>query len=274
MDQIIIQDLEVYAYHGVYDAENEKGQHFYVNAILESDLAPAGTQDELELSTNYGEVCLFLRETIQKDTYKLIETVATKCANAVLYQFPLVRTATIEIRKPEAPIPMKFKSVSVKITRGWHRAYIAFGSNMGDRKQYVENAIEQMNLDVNCRLIKQSSFYESTPYGGIEQDNFINGVFAIDTLYNPRELLNFLHEVEAQADRKREVHWGPRTLDLDILLYDDLIVSEEDLMIPHVDMLNRDFVMEPLKEIAPYVVHPLENKRIMELADLVKEKHI
>lgn len=79
----------------------------------------------------------------------------------------------------------------------------------------------------------------------------------IQTLLTPGELLDYLHEVEQSAERKRELHWGPRTLDLDILLYDDLVMETEDLIIPHVDMQNRDFVLGPMAEIAPWVRHPV-----------------
>ena len=91
MDQIIIENLQIFAHHGVYREENEKGQNFYINAVLETDIMRAGRLDDLELSTNYGEVCRFLDQFIKGHTYKLIETVAEKAAEAILLRFPLVR---------------------------------------------------------------------------------------------------------------------------------------------------------------------------------------
>ena len=119
-DKIRIEELEVYAHHGVYPEENEKGQHFYVNATLYTNTRPAGLADDLSLSTNYGEVCQFITEFMQQHTFQLIETVAERTAYEVLQHFPLVQGLDLEIRKPEAPIPLPFGSVSVAIHREWH----------------------------------------------------------------------------------------------------------------------------------------------------------
>ena len=102
----------------------------------------------------------------------------------------------------------------------------------------------------------------------MEQDDFLNGVLEAETLYSPEELLARIQEEEKIAERKREIHWGPRTLDLDILFYDDLILAKEDLSIPHPDMKNRRFVLEPLAVLAPAFVHPVYRKTV---ADLLRE---
>ena len=96
-DQIRIEELEVYAHHGVYPEENEKGQHFYVNATLYTNTRPAGLADDLSLSTNYGEVCQFITEFMQQHTFQLIETVAERTAYEVLQHFPLVQLSLIHI---------------------------------------------------------------------------------------------------------------------------------------------------------------------------------
>ncbi len=256
-DEIRIDDLEVYAHHGVFPEEKKKGQLFYVNLVLYTDTRQAGKQDELTLSTHYGEVCHLVATWMQGHTYDLIETVAETVAEQILLRYPLVQALDVEIRKPQAPIGLPFGSVSVRLHRGWHHVYVALGSNMGDRKKYLQTGVDAMRERKDIRLKKVSSWRQTAPYGGIEQEDFLNGVMEIQTLLTPRELLDYLHEVEQRADRKREVHWGPRTLDLDILLFDDLVMESEELIIPHVDMQNRDFVLGPMAEIASWVRHPV-----------------
>jgi len=265
MDEIRIDNLEVYAYHGVFPEENEKGQPFFVNAVLYTDTRAAGIQDELTLSTHYGEVSHFITRWMQEHTYKLIETVAENVAREILLQYPLVKALDLEIRKPEAPIGLPFESVSVKIHRGWHTAYLSVGSNMGEKEQYIAGAIEALRQHPQITVEKVSKLLVTKPYGGVEQEDFVNGALEIRTLLTARELLDELHRIEAAADRKRLVHWGPRTLDLDIVFFDKLVYESDDLIIPHVDMENRYFVLKPLSELAPNYRHPILQKTVSQL---------
>lgn len=257
MDQIKIENLEIYAYHGVFPEEKEKGQPFYVNVTMHTDLRMAGQTDDLTTSTHYGEVALLLKEKMTETSYDLIERVAEVCAEAILVKFPLIRGVDLEVRKPKAPIPMTFESVSVIIHRGWKKAYIALGSNMGDSKAHLNGAVEALKADEKIRVCKVADYIVTKPYGGVEQSDFLNSAVEIDTLYTPEELLGKLHEIEQAHDRERLVHWGPRTLDLDILFYEDLIMDTVDLTIPHKDLHNRDFVLKPMVQLAPYFKHPV-----------------
>ena len=117
----------------------------------------------------------------------------------------------------------------------------------------------------SCEVEAVSEYLVTEPYGDVEQDEFLNGVLKLRTLLTPEELLDRLHELEAAANRERIIHWGPRTLDLDILFYDNEIIDTPDLHIPHIDMENRDFVLKPMDEIAPYYRHPVLNKTIHQL---------
>ena len=116
-----------------------------------------------------------------------------------------------------------------------------------------------------------SSIYESSPYGNLIQEDFFNAVFKIKTYYKPLELFGFLKKVEEQVGRKKTIKWGPREIDLDILFYNNLILEDEQLTIPHKDILNRDFVLIPLCEIAPELEHPEINKKIYEICNLKTE---
>ena len=227
MDQIIIKDLEVYANHGLYKEEKVLGQKFLVSAVLYVDTKLAGVSDQMEFSVDYGKVCRVIKDILTENDFNLIECVAETVAKKLLLKFPLVRKLEIEVKKPWAPIGLPLDYVSVKIKRGWHRAYIGVGSNMGDRMEYINQAIDAIEAQDDTKVVHVSSLIETKPYGGVKQDDFLNGCIAIDTLKEPEELLDFLMDVEAQAGRVRTIHWGPRTLDLDILMYDDLVMTAD-----------------------------------------------
>lgn len=268
MDEIRIENLKVYAYHGVYAEENERGQDFYVNAVLYTDVRRAGQEDALTLSTDYGEVCHFINDFLKIHTFRLIETLAEETAEQILLHFPLIKALDLEIRKPQAPIGLPFESVSVKIHRGWHTAYVALGSNMGDKEAYIEGALNGLRKKEGIKVIRVSSLIETAPYGEVQdQENFLNGAAELKTLYTPEELLDFLHELEQEAKRERTLHWGPRTLDLDIIFYDDLVMETETLTIPHRDMQNREFVLKPLSELAPGIRHPVLQKSVRQMLE-------
>lgn len=264
-DEIKIKGLEVFANHGVYPEENKLGQKFIVNATLYVDTRGAGLSDNLDKSVDYGTVCHQITDFLTDNTWKLIEKAAEELARHILVLNPLVKEIDVEIEKPGAPIGLPLETVAVKIHRGWHMAAIALGSNMGDKKKYLDDAVNQIGNLKDTKVIKVSSYIETEPYGGVEQDNFLNAAMVIKTLYTPAELLDELHIIEQNAGRERIIHWGPRTLDLDILLYDDLCVDEENLTIPHVEMHLRSFVLEPLAEIAPWLRHPIYQKTVSQM---------
>lgn len=271
-DKICVELLEVYAHHGVFPEEKQKGQPFLINAVLYADLRKAGKEDRLELSTDYGEVCQFMTQWMQENTFNLIEAVAEGLAQAVLLRYELISGIDLEIRKPEAPIEQPFGCVSVKIHREWHKAYLGVGSNMGDKKHYIQEAVEALKSHPLTVVNGISDLIETEPYGGVVQDNFLNGVIEIETLLSPMELLDMLHEIEGAAGRVREVRWGPRTLDLDIIFYDKIVCEGDALIIPHQDMENRRFVLEPLKMLAPNYRHPVLGKTVSRLLEDILSK--
>ena len=270
-DEIHIENLEIFANHGVFQEETNLGQKFLVSLVMYVDTRKAGKTDCLEESVHYGEVSHFITTYTKKHTRKLIEAAAEDLAEALLLHYPLLKGVTLELKKPWAPVGLPLETVSVKITRFWHRAYLGLGSNLGDKQAYLEQAVKALEEAKGCRVAKVSSYLVTEPYGGVEQDDFLNACLALDTLLSPQELLEQLHVIEQAAHRERLIHWGPRTLDLDILLYDDEILETEDLIIPHVEMHKREFVLKPLSEIAPYKRHPVYQKTVTELLEALTD---
>ena len=264
-DYIKITNLKVFAHHGVFPEETREGQDFFVNAKLFLDCRKAGKSDSLEDSVNYGEVCHFITDFLQRNTYQLIESAAEQLAEEMLLSMPALKGVTIELCKPHAPIGLPFENVSVTIERNWHTAYLAVGSNMGDKKKYIRQGIHELEQVTGIKDVKVSELIVTKPYGGVKQDDFMNGAIQLQTLLTPHELLDVLHEIEQHANRERIIRWGPRTLDLDIIFYDKLIFEDDDLMIPHIDMENRDFVLRPLMELCPNYRHPVLGKTVAQL---------
>jgi dihydroneopterin aldolase/2-amino-4-hydroxy-6-hydroxymethyldihydropteridine diphosphokinase len=141
---------------------------------------------------------------------------------------------------------------------------------MGDKKMYLDTAVSALCANPLCRDVRVSEYIVTEPVGGVEQDDFLNAAVEVRTIMTPHELLNFSNKLEQQANRVREIHWGPRTLDIDLLLYDDEVICDTRLIVPHIEMHKRRFVLEPLCELNPYIVHPLLGKTAMQLLDELK----
>jgi 2-amino-4-hydroxy-6-hydroxymethyldihydropteridine diphosphokinase len=149
--------------------------------------------------------------------------------------------------------------------------YIGIGSNIGDKTANCQTAVE--GLAEAGRIIGVSSFYYTEPVGYKEQEDFINAAASLETNRSPAELLAICHAIEDRLGRRRTVRWGPRTVDLDILLYGGLVVKRPDLVIPHPLMAMRRFVLAPLVEIAPSVMHPVLNKTMFQLLCELQNSH-
>ena len=271
-DYIEIDNLVVFANHGVFDEEKTMGQRFVISLKLYTDMAEAAESDDITNSVNYGEVCEYVTEFTKTHRAKLIEKAAQDVAYALLRKYPLLNGVEVQFKKPWAPVGLPLDNVLVNIKRKRTTAYISLGSNMGDKRAYLDFAVNSLNENDFCRVVKVSDYIETKPYGGVRQADFLNACAEIETVLPPFELLKLLNEIENKADRKREVRWGPRTLDLDLLLYGDEIITTEKLTVPHIEMAKREFVLKPLYSIAPYAYHPLKHKYVADIyEDLKKE---
>nr|WP_245533979.1 2-amino-4-hydroxy-6-hydroxymethyldihydropteridine diphosphokinase [Effusibacillus pohliae] len=154
---------------------------------------------------------------------------------------------------------------------GMHEAFLGLGSNLGDRERYLADAICSLQQK-GIRMLAQSPVYETKAVGYVDQPDFLNMVVRVQTELPPHELLRLMLAVERQCGRRRDVKWGPRTLDLDLLFYDNLVLDGCDLAVPHPRLEERAFVLLPLCDLAPDWVHPVSGLTVREMAEQVPGK--
>ena len=151
-------------------------------------------------------------------------------------------------------------------------AFIGVGSNIGDRYKNIRDAEREINKSGTCKIVRISKIYETDPVGYLNQEKFLNCVFEIKTELSPHKLIKFLLNAEIILKRERIIHWGPRTIDLDILFYNNMEISSENLIIPHPRMHERMFVMRPLCDLIPAYVHPVINESCERIAESLEKQ--
>lgn len=155
------------------------------------------------------------------------------------------------------------------------KIFLSLGSNVGDRLANLKSAVEEINKNEKCRVLRSSPIYETTPYGEVQQPNFLNALIEIETVLGFFELFSFIKSVEEKIGRTGvEVKWGPREIDIDIVFYNEFIYDGENLTVPHKEYSKRDFVLVPLLDMAPTFKHPVLRKKLSDITFENPEKHI
>lgn len=155
-----------------------------------------------------------------------------------------------------------------------HTVFIGIGTNQGDKLANIRFALSEIDQLDSSSVEKISSIYETLPMGEVQQENFLNAVIKIKTILSIERLFLFLKSTEKKAGRIKRERWGPRELDLDILFYDDIIYNENELIIPHSGIIERDFVLVPLIEIEPNLIHPISKVALSEFLKRLETKKI
>lgn len=263
-DQIKLDAIRAVGTIGVLPEEQQRAQPFEVDLVLDVDTRAAGATDDLDASVDYGRPIAIAARIISTERHQLLERVAARIAEEVL-TLAGVEAVEVTVRKLKVPVAEDVRSSAVTIRRSrvdahrrparWRTAYLAMGSNLGDRRQHLRRALQRLPLEVDgtgLRVTGTSHVYETDPVGGPDdQGPYLNIVAEVETTLDPFELLERCLATEAAGGRERQVRWGPRTIDIDVLLYDDVRIESPELTLPHPRMWERRFVLEPLSDLAP-----------------------
>lgn len=271
-DQIVLRGISARGFHGVLDFERRDGQTFVVDVVLDLDLTAAGASDDLADTVNYAEVAGDIVALIEGEPLNLIEALAARIADRVLAR-PLVEAVEVVVHKPEAPVGHPFTDVQVRVQR--ERAapvVIAMGSNVGDSLETLHDAAVALYGLIDIDDV--SPIVETDPVGGPEQPAYLNAVVTGTTSLAPSSLLAGLLDIEQAHGRTREVRWGPRTLDLDLIQYGDPVFDTDvrmdgaTLTLPHPRAHERAFVLVPWLQADPEAALRVQGQ-VRRVADLV-----
>lgn len=278
-DRIRLTGVRGRGFHGVFEHERREGQEFVVDVELAVDLGPAGASDDLVDTVNYGEIGAAVLARIQGEPHDLIERLAELVARDAL-EHSAVDEVTVTVHKPQAPVGVPFGDVTVAVTRRRSPVpvVLAVGANLPRGAQRPEDtaraAVETLTRHREITVVAVSGLYDTVPVGGPEQPTYVNAVVTARTTLSPGSLLRELHALEASFDRRREVRWGARTLDLDLVQYGDpssgtdVTSALPRLLLPHPRAHERAFVLVPWLEADPGAVLRREG-RVVRVADLV-----
>ena len=265
MSAIDIKGLKVQACYGVLPEEKTAAQPFVFDIAIDCDTIAAAKSDDVNLTVNYAEVCSLVTSFCKQNCFNLIEKLAHETAYLLVEKFPLIRAVTVTVHKPQAPVGLPFDDISVSARVERNTVLLSLGSSMGDKNATLNGAITALTNLKGASVKKISDYIVTEPYGGAAENKFLNCAVTAECLLSPRELLNNIHVIEVEFGRVRDKRWGDRTLDIDIIFFGNKIIAEEGLCVPHPDYKNRDFVLRPLKQIAPDFVCPLLHKRIADI---------
>lgn len=250
-----LRGLSYHGFHGVFAHERLHGQAFLVDVSL--TYQPGDLSDSLEKALDYGKAERVVAAVVEGPPAALLETVADNITAALFKEFPNLLAVEVAIHKPRAPLAGAFRDVVVRRqARRVVRAYLGLGSNLGDRRRNLRESVRLLGAEPGIRVMAVSPLYETAPMHVVDQPAFLNAAVAIDTDLFPGTLLDACKRIEAAIGRVPGTRWGPRIIDIDILLYGPLQLTTGRLQIPHPRLDQRAFALRPLHDLDPEAVFP------------------
>ena len=267
LDRVSVTGIRARGFHGVLEHEKRDGQEFSCDVAMHLSLYRAGRSDDLADAVDYSVVARKAHDVLAGPSLDLVETVAERIAAAVL-EDQRVRAVEVVVHKPQAPVGVPFDDVQVRVVRTRDdavadspppapvRAVLALGANLGDAHATLHQAVLDLAGVEGLTVLESSPVVDSAPVGGPEQGRYLNAVLLVQTTLAPRALLHACQDVEAAHGRTRDVRWGPRTLDVDVVTVSrpdgrGLSLSTVDLDLPHPRAAGRRFVLQPWAVVDP-----------------------
>ena len=265
MKKVQIKGIKLSARHGVLEREKLNPQEFIIDIAFEYDASAAAESDDISQAVNYAQVSKTAYTVCSQNSFDLLETLSQEIAFRIMQDFPKIEKICVSVHKPQAPVELPFEDIIVTSQSERVKAVLSLGSNLGDKKAALDGAVNALDGTRGIKVLKVSDYIATPPYGGVAHGEFLNCALVAECLLPPEELLKAVHKIENDFHRERKERWGDRTLDIDIIFFGDRIIAKEGLMVPHPDYFNRDFVLKPLKQIAPDFVCPLLHKRVSDM---------
>jgi dihydroneopterin aldolase / 2-amino-4-hydroxy-6-hydroxymethyldihydropteridine diphosphokinase len=291
LDRIRLLGVTARGYHGVLAAERENGQDFTIDVVLHLDTSVPAATDDLALTADYGLLATQVADVVRGEPFDLIETLAERIAQVCLVPAP-VHAVDVTVHKPYAPITERFADVQICVRRVANpssadaapltrtpitrvEAVLALGSNLGDREATLRSAVLGLRAMPGITVQTVSPVLRTASVGGPPQPDYFNAVVLVTTSLSAHDLLQACHRIEAAHDRVREVRWGPRTLDIDVIRYGALVSSMPELTLPHPRAAQRAFVLAPWLAADPEATLPVADGahavREVSVADLLAQ---
>lgn len=298
-DLITLRGLTVRGFHGVFDFEKRAGQDFVIDVQVRTDVSAAAVGDDLAQTVDYGVLANRTAAIVAGEPFDLIESLASAIADDLL---ELCSDVTITVHKPQAPIDHAFADAAVTVhrTRAGNSstidtpggfAVLSLGANIGEATDTLHSAVEALDRHPQITVLGSSAVYATAPWGGVEQDDFRNLTAIVATTLSARELLRVCQGIEVAGGRTREVHWGPRTLDIDLVRFTptaatdvtqpDIAHSDDaatelhsaaaELRLPHPHAHERAFVLAPWRELRPQATIAVSGRGSVPIAELLTE---
>ncbi|GAD10986.1 bifunctional folate synthesis protein [includes: dihydroneopterinaldolase] [Gluconobacter frateurii NBRC 103465] len=251
LTSVFVRDLCLFGYHGVLPEENRIGQRFIIDIEIRADLSGAIAEDDYRQAVCYGTLCDIAAESVAGKPMGLIEALAGRIADDILERLEGVEVVLVTVHKPSAPVPYPVSETATTVTRHRiHEVAFSLGANLGEREATLNAALDRLSMENGLDITDVSSFYDSAPWGGIDQPSFVNLCATGRTTLTPHALLRVCKVIEGDLGRIPGTRWGARAVDIDVLYYGERSLSDRILTVPHRHLFDRAFVLEPLAEIA------------------------